>query len=45
MAIYNIKKLTLIFLKVRRELWMANEAMKDQKLKPRLKGDYRNEKN
>ena len=44
MAIYNVKKLTLIFLKYRREMWTANEAMKEQKLKPRLRADYRNER-
>ena len=43
-AAYNIKKLTLIFLKYRREVWAAVEAMKEQKLKPRLKGDYQNER-
>ena len=42
MAAYNIKKLTLIFLKYRREVWAAVEAMKEHNLKPRLRGDFRN---
>ena len=45
MAIYNIRKLTLIFLKMRRELKAATENDLKHNLKARLKGDYRNGKN
>ena len=45
MVAYNIKKLTLIFFKYRREVWAAVEAMKEHNLKPRLRGDYHNEEN
>jgi len=41
-AIYNIKKLTLIFLKQRRERWQAVKNDLEQNNKPRLKGDYHN---
>ena len=44
-AAYNIKKLTLIFLKYRREVWAAVENDLKHNLKPRLRGDYRNGKN
>ena len=43
-AIYNIKKLTLVFLKYRRELWGAMDAMIEEKTKPRMRGDYSRDK-
>ena len=45
MVAYNIKRLTLIFLKYRREVWAAVENDLKHNLKPRLRGDYRNGKN
>lgn len=38
--IYNIKKLTLIFLKQRRERWQAVENDLKQNNKPRLQENY-----
>lgn len=35
-AINNVRKLTLNFLKVRRERWQALENMREKILKPRL---------
>lgn len=44
MVIYNIKKLTLLFLKMRRERWQAVQNDLEQNNKPRLKGVYHNGK-